>query len=460
MKQFVATLDTIANSNKKATKQSTLLEYLRTLNAEDRIVVCRILLNEKITGVGTQLFKKFRNNQATLDFTPITLQELWNSITALNKSPIHNTEVISRLMSRCTPLMKTYLVKIMLNNLSIGMSDNLVLDVIGQLTNNPEIRTHYFTCNDIELILRNNYHGIKPFQTIRPMLAKAKLQIEGDTMSELKMDGFRALFHLNNGEWRLYSRRCEDISDKIPYIGEQLHELCKHANATITSIILDMELITDSMRGQDAMNLSNNLHPVIFDILYINEVSVIDCPYYMRREELEVLFPEEMLSKKFTDPEVAFEYAMTNGYEGIITKGLNDPYYPHERKWLKVKRNVDTIDLAITGYTFGTGKREGKIGALICSIWFEGNLTEFCKCGSGLNDYDLEMFTKLLSNDIIETSSECVIVNPKHCVEIEFFEVSDSPSYKTGKSARFPIYKQLRSDKNISDVTRFEDLDI
>ena len=60
------------------------------------------------------------------------------------------------------------------------------------------------------------------------------------------------------------------------------------------------------------------------------------------------------------------------GYEGLIVRQAD--------KWLKVKPK-DTADVLVTGYQGGTGKHEGKMGAL---------LTAYGKVGTGFTDVDRE----------------------------------------------------------------------
>jgi DNA ligase-1 len=83
--------------------------------------------------------------------------------------------------------------------------------------------------------------------------------------------------------------------------------------------------------------------------------------------------------------------AIEAGYEGIMIK---DPSAVYECKrsvsWLKQKPFIE-VSLTVTGYEEGTGRNEGKLGALICEGVDDGKSIRV-NVGSGFTDSDREEF--------------------------------------------------------------------
>ncbi|ELJ8766201.1 TPA: hypothetical protein NKS89_000354 [Vibrio parahaemolyticus] len=76
-----------------------------------------------------------------------------------------------------------------------------------------------------------------------------------------------------------------------------------------------------------------------------------------------------------SDPSAAYiqeqlEASLGCGYEGLVLERLKDG------RWIKVK-NKETYDVLVTGFQAGTGKHEGRMGALI---------TAYGKVGTGFTD--------------------------------------------------------------------------
>lgn len=97
------------------------------------------------------------------------------------------------------------------------------------------------------------------------------------------------------------------------------------------------------------------------------------------------------------------------GYEGLVLrKGA---------KWLKVKPE-ETADVLVTGYQAGTGKHEGRLGAL---------LTNHGKVGTGFTDTQREEITEDFVGSIIE---------------VRYMEITP------GGKMRHPRFVRVRTDRN------------
>ena len=83
--------------------------------------------------------------------------------------------------------------------------------------------------------------------------------------------------------------------------------------------------------------------------------------------------------------------AVSGGYEGIMIK---DPYAVYECKrsvaWLKLKPFIE-VSLTVVATEEGTGRNEGKLGALICEGVDDGKRIRV-NVGSGFTDSDRDSY--------------------------------------------------------------------
>ncbi|MEU4730470.1 ATP-dependent DNA ligase [Streptomyces sp. NPDC023588] len=101
---------------------------------------------------------------------------------------------------------------------------------------------------------------------------------------------------------------------------------------------------------------------VAFDVLQLDGVELLARPYRERRAFLEDLFTDHAVTAPWalcpmtTDLATAREWLESwtdvSGVEGVVARGVNQPYRPAVRGWTKVRRR-DTTE-AIIGATTGT----------------------------------------------------------------------------------------------------------
>ena len=109
---------------------------------------------------------------------------------------------------------------------------------------------------------------------------------------------------------------------------------------------------------------------VIFDLLWLDGHSLIDRPYAQRRQALGELKLEGDHWR--TPPPLegrghdVLEASRAAGLEGIVCKRVDGRYRPGQRdgSWLKIK-NTARQELVVGGWTPGSGRRAGQIGALL-----------------------------------------------------------------------------------------------
>lgn len=456
MDVFFTTLHTIQSTPSRNVKKQILINYLKTLNMVDLTIIMNILLNNYVTNVGPALINKFNLTQTSLFPESISIVSFHESLLNLNHSVSDNSSIITYLLANSSPDSRNYIKKVLLNNINIGISTTTILDALSEVLN-TDAKTQYFIVHDISKIINRQYNGPELFNPVMSMLAKSLPinQYPEHYAIEYKYDGFRHQYHKSGDNWKIFSRKPEDISHKLYNIGEYYTNVFNHYN--IDNVIIDGELISPNMKFQDAVKKNSKLIPIIFDILYINNTSLIHEPYHVRRSHLHTIQTTGIkVSETFDSSELHQMYskALLSGYEGLMIKDINEPYIPNERRWIKMKKSTDSVDLVITGAVMGDGKRTNVYGSFILSGLYNDEISPICKVGTGFTDADLnKLYTILKPYECINsTTNEIYFENINIFVEIDYFEVTESPKYPCGKSLRFPVFKRIRTDKTIDTI--------
>ena len=177
------------------------------------------------------------------------------------------------------------------------------------------------------------------------MLATANRQLEGDGWAfEPKLDGWRALVHVNEEHVSVYSRPGRNVTEDVP-------QLARLVGALPAGTVIDGELIAGSGRAWSFYQLSPSLSTkrsavtvAAFDLLALGGRSVIDAPYRERRRllsELRFLGPAWCTLPVWTEVDVSDLLAACElqGLEGVVAKRLRSRYRPGRRSpdWVKVK---------------------------------------------------------------------------------------------------------------------------
>jgi ATP-dependent DNA ligase len=223
-------------------------------------------------------------------------------------------------------------------------------------------------------------------QPISPMLAKLAAVIpDGEGwLYEPKWDGFRCIVFRDGDEIELASRNERPFTRYFPEL------LAPMLESLPARCVVDGEIVIPDAAGHglDFDALLQRIHPaesrvrrlaaetpasfVAFDLLAIDDESLMDRPLVERHRRLEVelqaargpvyLCPSTSdhatASRWFID----FEGA---GLDGVIAKRLSDPYTPDKRTLVKVK-HVRTADCAVAGYRI---HKDGKgVGSLLLGL--------------------------------------------------------------------------------------------
>ena len=303
---------------------------------------------------------------------------------------------------------------------------------------------------------------------------------------EVKWDGVRALTFVNAGKLRISARRGADATPRYP----ELAALGKALNGR--SAILDGEVVAfDPETGnpsfqllQRRMGLSRPatikqraaelpVTYVAFDLLWLDDRSLLGEPYEARRDalaELELNGPHWQAPRHHVGDGLAlFEAIHARGLEGIVAKRLSSLYRPGRRsqEWLKV-RDRRGQELVIGGWMPGEGSRGGRVGSLLVG-YFEGDKLAYAGgVGTGFTQESLDEITALLAplrrddspfelgedprvkyaQRARDRGAGPVWVEPELVCQVEFTEWTHEGTL------RQPSFKGLRDDKNAHEVVR------
>jgi len=231
-----------------------------------------------------------------------------------------------------------------------------------------------------------------------------------------------------------------------------------------------------------------------FDVLYANGELILDRPLRERARILDELLAAERIhhggtearskSRQVafvfeTDPQAGsasvirapvfragspeqleelFVAAQARGNEGLMIKDLNSPYTPGKRgkSWLKMKRELATLDVVVTAVEYGHGKRIGVLSDYTFAVWDGDRLVNIGKAYSGLTDAEIAEMTKWFLDHTIEDQGFRLVVEPKIVLEVAFNNMMKSDRHESGYALRFPRIVRLRPDKLAEEADTIE----
>jgi len=164
-------------------------------------------------------------------------------------------------------------------------------------------------------------------------------------------------------------------------------------------------------------------------------------PQVIRAPVFEASSPKEL--------DQIFFAAQARGNEGLMIKDPESPYTPGRRgkSWLKLKRELATLDVVVTAAEYGHGKRIGVLSDYTFAVRDGDRLLNIGKAYSGLTDAEIAEMTKWFLDHTIEDQGFRRIVEPKIVVEVAFNNIMRSDRHNSGYALRFPRIVRLRPDK-------------
>lgn len=281
--------------------------------------------------------------------------------------------------------------RILIKDLRCGVSEKTVNKVVESVGGQEKYLVPVFSC---QLAQDSNDHQTK---------------MTGRKQIEVKLDGVRVLtFVYPQGHVVQYSRNGK-VLENFPHIRNQFSEVSENLSEPW---VFDGEVM--SAKFQDLMKQLNRKENVqtedavlyLFDMIPLTDFIAGKCPesQEVRSESLKIwydLVKDETpniktLSSEIIDFETVEgrerireinEFAINNGYEGIMIKELTAPYVcKRSTSWLKLKP-VMTLDLEVVDIEEGTGKNKNSLGAVVCEGTHDGKQIRV-NVGSGFSDED------------------------------------------------------------------------
>jgi len=325
---------------------------------------------------------------------------------------------------------------------------------------------------------------------IDPRARVFNIQVEGD---ESYCAGFATIhncaIHKKGDKLWFFTRRLENVTKQFP----ELRDFVKRAvSDSAKECIIEGEMLGfDKKTGKpmpfqflsqrikrkydiDRMAKEIPIQVNLFDITYLNGKDMFDKPLHERWETLKKIIrpikgkfqlAEHLETKDLAKAQEFYKESLNASQEGLIVKNMDAKYHPGRRVsggWLKVKPIMETLDLAIIGAVWGTGKRAGWLGSYILGCR-DGD--EFKNCGmmgSGLKEKEesveasggvtLDTLTNMLKPSITGEKGNEVTIKPTVIVEVAYEEIQKSPNYASGYALRFPRILKIRPDKQVSEA--------
>ncbi|MBB6096059.1 bifunctional non-homologous end joining protein LigD [Povalibacter uvarum] len=310
-------------------------------------------------------------------------------------------------------------------------------------------------------------------RNLSPMLAESGDEdpmTQADWSYEPKLDGYRVLAYIDNGEVFLQSRRGIDLTPMFPEVVEDLQRQC------IDTMLLDGEIVALDGDGRPSFHALQNRaqrkstkeltaarreNPVIFlcfDLLHFAGMNLRGATYEERRRYLtQCLLPSAHVQLIHTsdNAEQMYGASLASGFEGIVAKRRDSVYQPGKRAatWVKYK-STRTGDFVVGGYTEGRGGR-GKLGALLLGYYKNKQLHYVGHSGSGFTDQSIKQFLALAST--LETKESPFVgkpplnapatwLTPDLVAEIQF------DAWTPDGHLRSPVFLRLRDDIEAKEV--------
>jgi DNA ligase 1 len=361
----------------------------------------------------------------------------------------------------------------------------------------------------------------KPAKTVDGNVASDSDARQIEAFLEDKYDGMRAQVHCGDagepGRVAIYSRNKEDVTESFPELEEAFARV--QNDEAQGGLIFDGEILgwDFGQNGEQARALpfavlgqrigrkrvSNEWRqqvPVVFmafDLMYAGGELLLELPLRERRNRLEavverlvertvspmvvderardaqaVLFaaPESpaverllisplRLVESVEDIDRAYAEARARANEGVMLKAAESVYQPGRRglAWVKLKRELATLDVVVTGAEFGHGKRAGILSDYTFAVRDDrGELLNVGKAYSGLTDAEIAEMSAWMMEHTLEDQGFFRTVEPLMVLEVAFNNIMRSRRHASGFALRFPRILRIRTDKPVSEIDTVE----
>ncbi len=314
--------------------------------------------------------------------------------------------------------------RVIIKDLRCGISEKTINKVVGK----TEWRIPVFTC---QLATDSNDHASK---------------MTGSKRIECKLDGVRVLALCTKNTVTLFSRNGKQF-ENFPDIEEQLNQIKGRVSLeTKGPFVLDGEIVGESFQAlmKQAQRKGNaktkDMMYYIFDVIPLAD---FERGFWNAQQHKRTLLLSTNQEQIETQPNLRVmpgmnvdlksaeghdimrrfaEDAVAQGFEGIMIKDMNAPYECKRTTfWLKWKP-VITLDLNIIGFEEGTGRNQGRLGAIVCE-GVDNDRSIRVNVGSGLSDSDRDEYWGSrddLLGRVVEVAADAVTQNQDGTYSLRF----------------------------------------
>lgn len=339
--------------------------------------------------------------------------------------------------------------------------------------------------------------------------AEEALSYFENSFVEDKYDGIRAQAHCSGDTVKIFSRTRDEITESFPDLADALRGFSQ--DVIFDGEIVAWGYLADEPTGTASKEMGSALPfsalqqrlgrkkvsddlirrvPVAylaFDILYAKGELLLDRPLKERRQILETALAApripgiaamsraEQSVLGFHDAEASssagnstriirapvfqaaspadldalFDATQARGNEGLMIKDPESPYAPGRRGkwWLKLKRELATLDVVVTAVEYGHGRRISVLSDYTFAVRDGDRLVNIGKAYSGLTDVEIAEMTQWFLDRTVEDQGLRLVVEPKIVVEVAFNNMMKSERHNSGYALRFPRIVRLRPDK-------------
>jgi len=288
---------------------------------------------------------------------------------------------------------------------------------------------------------------------------------------EIKFDGYRILARVDGDDVRLFTRRGNDWSERMPALVEAVRAL------GLGSAWLDGEIVVTGEHGAPDFNALQNafdasrtaaIRYYLFDLPYCAGHDLRQVPLLERRAILAGLLERAPASERIrfsenfdADVEQLLQNACRMRLEGMIGKRADSPYVSKRSPtWIKLKC-THRQEFVIGGWTDPKGSRTG-IGSLLLGIHDERGKLRFAGgVGSGFDQGSLASLREALDGLASDTTPffekprdvRGHWVKPTLVAEVSFGE------WTPDGRIRHSVFHGLRDDKAARSITREQPLE-